>query len=155
MRVRACTAAVALAALGAGGCGDGGGSDSPAIAPRFAIVIGVTNAAGDLGALRFTVEYVGDSGDWVVSTGDSAQCAVEQPPADATFTDRGGGVLDADVASSAGIVTPGPVATCAFASNDSVTEENFVLTVLDASDPNGNPPAAAPVLAVEDVIGED
>ena len=127
-------------------------SDRDRSAAAYEITFGVTDQVGSLGALQFTVEFLGSSGGWR-GAGGSVDCTTEVPGAIAAYNDTGGGSLNAGMIVQAGMETPTAVATCVFKSRQAITPDLFRVRVTDAAGAGTAPDAGIvpvdPLPAVE------
>jgi hypothetical protein len=103
---------------------------------------------GPLGALQFDVEYRGRGGAAWVSTGGAAWCRWIVQAALHACNDKRGGDLTCAVVDTGGFTGPGPLVECSLiAADDSLTSDDFVVEVIDASSPNLDPMEAAVVVS--------
>lgn len=130
---------VVAAAVAFGAC-DGDSPDVTAPTTTYTVSFDLEATQGPLGALQFDVEYRGGGpGGWV-GAGGGASCRWIVQAAIHACNDNRGGDLTCAVVDTGGFTGPIPLLECVFVSrDDSVTPEDFDVTVTDASSPNLEP----------------
>lgn len=118
----------------------------------YDVQVGVTSGAGLLAALQFDVRFTGEGG-WQGSAG-GVVCSTHPQVALATYNDVGRGWLRAAMIDITGFDAVGPISTCRFQSNDTVTAGDFSVSVIDASTPDtggDSTPDPFPQMGVTDI----
>ena len=100
-----------------------------------------------LGSLQVDVDYTGVAGD-LPGEGAGVHCEGLIPGASYAFNDKPAKVLSMCVLALDGFSGPRSVARCEFTPTANVEPEDFVVTVLDATSPSGQPVAGVQVRAL-------
>jgi hypothetical protein len=110
------------------------------VAGRVNIDFDILSASGPIGALQLAVDYSEAAGE-VVGTGGDVDCTSHVPGTVVSFNDdEANETLRMGFVSLQGIVAPVRVATCRFVYSQSAPQQqDFVIDVEDASDPDFNP----------------
>ncbi len=98
----------------------------------YEVTFAVMDSGPSLGALQFDAEFLGRSAGFI-GIGPGVDCESLVPEALVAFNNRSG-KLRVGFIQVSGIVRPSPLASCRFASPESVDVDDFEVRVLDASD---------------------
>ncbi|MFT4569476.1 MAG: hypothetical protein ACI91F_000343 [Candidatus Binatia bacterium] len=127
--------------------------DSPGFSPglpEYEITVSIVEGSNELGALQFEIDHLGDSGGFVSQGATKLDClflggmlgAANKLGRSAKI-----GIIDLD-----GMPETGPVVTCAFRTNESLSPGSFNVRVMDAADTETEQVSPLPVLAVTNVV---
>lgn len=128
---------------------DGSAGEDPKV-PAYDITVSTTGTAGMLGALQFTITYLGSTGGWIGSGGD-AECDALVDALRA-INDEGSRGIRIGLVSVQGMPTPGAMVRCGFRTRDYVSTTSFDVQVVDASDTETTPIQPLPVMRVSSVV---
>jgi hypothetical protein len=137
--------------LGVSGCDE---NPSPLGPPAtYSATIEVTNDAGLLGSVAIDVAYRGFDGEFLFD-GDAPRCEILVSGAFGVLGRRSADRVTVAVSAFGGIATPTPLVRCRLLVGSAATREQFAVTLRDAVDAEGEPPAVAPVIEVTEVSEE-
>ena len=151
---RACGGFVAVliaAFLAVSGCDE---NLSPLVAPlTYSATIEVTNDAGVLGSLAVDVAYRGLDGEFLFD-GETPRCEILVSGGFGVLGRRSRDRVSIAVSAFTGIATPTPLVRCRLRAGTAAALDEFSVSVREALDAEGEPPAVAPAIEVTELTEE-
>lgn len=134
--------------LSISGCDE---NPSPLGAPiTYSATIEVTNAAGVLGSLAVDVSYRGLDGAFLFD-GETPRCEILVSGAFGVLARRSRDRVNIAISAFTGIPTPTPLVRCRLRTGPAAARDEFSISVREALDIEGEPPAIAPVIEVTEL----